>query len=162
MLSKTFHVNAGWSDVYAMNVLPVPEAVAAEFLAKDAKRCICKIADMHWPCALLSGGEKYGYFILLNKKRREVLGNIEEELIEVTLTEDISEYGMPLPEEWAEILEFDDEAATIFAQLTPGRQRSILHMVGSPKREETRITRALRIADNLKMGAREIKDFMKK
>lgn len=68
---------------------------------------------------------------------------------------------MEMPEVWLEVIESDHEAAEAFEKLTPGKKRSILHMVSSAKRMETQINRALKIAENIKMGVTNPRDFMK-
>lgn len=148
-----------WGHVIA---LPVPEEVVAAAKGEKVKRFICALNDgFEMPCALQAqkGGARY---IMLSKRIQA-----ESEIdftgpVQVTLTEDDSEYGYPVPEEWQAILDFDEEAAEYFHRLTPGRQRSVLHLVSSPKREATRIDRALRIAENLKLGVKNPQDFLKR
>lgn len=146
---------------YAADLI-VPTELVRVLLQDGQKRFICSInnaVDFH--CAIQSRGAQ-GYAIMVSKRLQKAADiDIGEELA-VTLLPDESEYGLPLPEEWAEVLAIDEEAAVIFKGLTPGRQRSILHLVGVPKREETRIQRALHIAENLKLGIRQPKDFLKK
>lgn len=112
------------------------------------------------PCALHArkGGDRY---IMLSKRIRSEYEIDPEVILKVQLAEDESEFGYPVPEEWQAILDFDEEAAVIFRNLSPGKQRSVLHMVSSAKREETRITRALKIAENLKLGIRNPQQFLK-
>lgn len=145
-----------------MQMVPVPEAVAAIFTQNKVKRLVASIDDQdHFYCALISLGDS-GHGIMLSKGKQEQFGIWDKEAFTMTLLEDDSEYGLPMPPEWEELLAVDEEAWEIFNALTPGRKRSILHLVGSPKREETRIQRALRIAENLKLGFRQPKDFLRK
>lgn len=161
-LTKTFfsmpRTFEGWSGVV---VLPIPEDIAAEFKTAGVKRFICVLNDeFSMPCALHSD-KNIGKYIMLSKRVRSAFDFDVNQAVQVKLTEDDSEFGHPVPEEWQAILEFDEEAAAYFADLTPGKQRSILHMVGAAKREETRINRALKIAENLKLGIRNPQDFLK-
>lgn len=55
----------------------------------------------------------------------------------------------------------DVESETIFSQLTPGFQRSIIHYVDAARRIETRIDRALKILNRLKMGIRDRKELFR-
>ena len=47
-------------------------------------------------------------------------------------------------------MEQDEEADKYFHQLTPGKQRSLLHIIAKPKREETRLKKAVVITEYLK------------
>ena len=151
-----------WPEFGHVLILPVPDEVVAVFQEAKVKRFICTInGEYEMPCALhyFKGGERY---IMLSKRVRSEYDIDPLVAVRVQLVEDTSEFGHPVPEEWQAILDFDEEAAVIFKDLSPGKQRSILHMVSSPKREETRITRALRIAENLKLGIRSPQQFLKK
>lgn len=140
----------------------IPEEVATAFKEANVSRVVCMInKGDHYHCAI-NKSKKYGYFLLFSKARQKAIGVSAGEELEVTLLADESEYGLPMPEEWAEVMATDEAAYERFQNLTPGRQRNILHLVGSAKREETRINRALLIAENLKMGITDSRDFMRK
>ena len=66
------------------------------------------------------------------------------------LEKDTSEFGLPVPEEFAELLKIDAEGNEIFMSLTPGKQRTLLYMVSTPKSIDLRIKRAICIIDHLK------------
>ena len=70
--------------------------------------------------------------------------------VKVTVKKDESEYGLPLPEELAELWAIDDEGKRVFHLLTKGKQRSLLHIVGKPKTSATRIKKAIIMNDYLK------------
>lgn len=161
-LKKVFSiVPASLPEWGHMMIIPIPEDVSAVFLAAGVKRFICTLNDEYeMPCALHArkGGDRY---VMLSKRIRSEYEIDPEVILKVQLAEDESEFGYPVPEEWQAILDFDEEAAVIFRNLSPGKQRSVLHMVSSAKREETRITRALKIAENLKLGIRNPQQFLK-
>jgi uncharacterized protein YdeI (YjbR/CyaY-like superfamily) len=56
---------------------------------------------------------------------------------------------MPMPEELEAVFDSDPIAFKFFEKLTPGKQRSLLHLVGKVKRESSRIAKSLAIADHL-------------
>ena len=142
-------------------IIPVPDEVVAAFKEARVKRFIGTLNDEYdMPCAL-HGRKGGGHYIMLSKRVRKEYEIDPELTLKVQLSEDDSEFGYPVPEEWQAILDFDEEAAVIFKNLSPGKQRSVLHMVSSAKREETRITRALKIAENLKLGIRNPQQFLK-
>ncbi|MEM1216808.1 MAG: YdeI/OmpD-associated family protein [Bacteroidota bacterium] len=145
-----------------MQMMPVPPEVADAFTAKKVKRLVASVnGHEHFHCALTSMGDGH-YGVMLSQGKQDKFGVWEGETFQVTLLEDESEYGMPMPAEWEEVMAVDEAAWEAFQQLTPGRKRSVLYQVGSAKREETRIERALRIAENLKLGFTNPKDFMRK
>lgn len=155
VVPQVFHEFGG------MLILPVPEEVVAFFKAAKIKRFICEVNEEYeMPCALHAqkGGARY---IMYSKRVRSEYDIDPSAPVHLVLREDDSKFGHPVPEEWQAILDFDEEAAAIFGELSPGKQRSILHMVGAAKREETRITRALKIAENLKLGIRNPQQFLK-
>ena len=73
------------------------------------------------------------------------------EEIDIELSKDKSKYGIAQPKEMEELLEQDEIGSIILHKLTPGRQRSLLHIAGIPKSENIRINRAVAILEYLKM-----------
>jgi len=57
---------------------------------------------------------------------------------------------MPLPDELKTAWELNPEGYAIFHTLTMGKQRSIVHIIGTPKSSEIRINKALTILEYLK------------
>ena len=90
------------------------------------------------------------YFIKVNKELR-ILNklNLGQE-INVAILKDESKYGMPLPEEMKELLTQDPEGENYFNQLTPGKQRGLLYLVGKMKSSNKRIEKSLIILGHLK------------
>lgn len=127
----------------------VPNEIADQFVA-ESKRITCSI-DGHEPIqrALMHDGSG-GYFILLSKTVRKKLGLIHLQEVEVSLETDNSEYGLPCPPEFRELLDQDEEGNALFHALTPGKQRNLLYIIGQPKREETRLKKAIVILEHLK------------
>jgi hypothetical protein len=73
--------------------------------------------------------------------------------VDVTLTEDTSEFGMPFPEELQEVLAQDEEGNQKFLALKPGLRRSLLYHISSAKTIDTRIKRSLDIVHKLKTNS---------
>lgn len=90
------------------------------------------------------------FFINVNKKTRDKLKVNSSSEINVQLTKDESKYGLPMPEELAELLKLDDEGNELFHSLTPGKQRTLLHIIGLPKGMDILIRRAIAILNHLK------------
>lgn len=131
--------------------LKVPEAVVEEFVKKKKiKRVLCTLNDTHsFQCALMPAGGGI-YFININQQIRKKLHLNAGDEVSVELQKDDSPYGLPMPEELAALLQQDEQANRLFHQLTPGKQRNLLYIIGAPKQTETRLRRAVVCMDHLK------------
>ena len=136
--------------------LPVPDPIAQVFLAEDARRVVCTLNEIvEFQCALIAKGEGV-YCIMVNKKTRDQLGLKPGSSARVSLRKDESEYGLPMPEELAEVLAQDEEGNRLFHALTPGKLRTLLYIVGHVKNTDARISRALAIVGHLKANGGKI------
>ncbi|MCP3929925.1 MAG: DUF1905 domain-containing protein [Bacteroidetes bacterium] len=128
----------------------VPNDIAQSFLNKGDRRVICTLNDtIEFQCALMPKGDGT-YFININKELRKKLGIGIGSQVQVQLKKDDSKYGLPMPEELSELLKIDDEGNRFFHSLTPGKQRNLLHIIGSPKTSDTRLRKAIVVIDYLK------------
>lgn len=127
-------------------------AAPAEVVAKlpAGRRVVCRLNDvLEFQCGLMPKGDG-SFFINVNKANRDKLKLKVGQPLEVALWPDDSEYGLPMPEELAELLAQDELGNDYFQALTPGRQRTLLFLAGQPKRSETRLKRAIAIVEFLK------------
>lgn len=130
--------------------LSVPEPVARVFVNKDSRRVICTLNEtVDFQCALMPKGDG-SFFINLNKKLRDSLGLKIGTAVRVKLSKDSSTYGLPMPEEFKALLEMDTEGNNLFHALTPGKQRTLLYIIGSVKNPDSRIGRAVAVVEHLK------------
>lgn len=114
------------------------------------RRVICTLNDkQEFQCALMPKGDG-NFFINVNKKLRDALKLAIGSQVSVLLKKDESEYGLPMPEELKELLLQDEEGDKLFHELTIGKQRTLLYIVGSVKDTGKRISRALAIINHLK------------
>jgi hypothetical protein len=128
----------------------IPAAMAGPFLKAANRRVICSLNnELEFQCALMPKGDG-DFFININKEIRKKLGLKEGMQVSVKLKPDDSKYGLPMPEEFEELLRQDEEGSAFFHGLTPGRQRALIHIAGSPKTSSTRLKKALVILDYLK------------
>ncbi len=140
--------------------LSVPDAVAQVFLSQNAKRIVCTLQETaEFQAALMPKGDG-AYFININKTLRDKLGLKIGTPVRVALRKDNSEYGLPMPEELAELLQQDEEGDQLFHALTPGKQRTLLYIVGSVKSSDLRLNRAVAVVEHLRENAGKI-DFKK-
>ena len=129
--------------------IPVIKYIAEKFTEND-RRVMCSInGEKSFHAALMPDG-KGDYFINLNREKRKKLGIAVGEPISITLTKDESKYGMPMPEEFGELLAIDDEGNQYFHALTPGKQRNLLHIIGKPKSSDIRLKKAIVVNEHLK------------
>ena len=113
------------------------------------KRVVCSInGGEPFQCALLPWGETF--YIIVNKRKRDAIGIVAGDIVNVELVKDESKYGLPMPEEFAEVLKQDRPGDKLFHALTAGKQRSLIHMVLSIKNIDKRIHTALIIVEHLK------------
>lgn len=138
--------------------IKVPKPIAMHFLEMGDKRVICHLNDAYkFQCAIMAAGEGV-YFINVNKKIRDELGLKEGSKIKVSLEKDKSEFGLPFPKEFKEVLAQDKKANAYFQKLTPGKQRNLIYIAGQPKNSDARIHRSIIMAEHLKNNSGKI-DF---
>jgi Domain of unknown function (DUF1905)/Bacteriocin-protection, YdeI or OmpD-Associated len=128
----------------------VPKSIATNYIEGNNRRVVCLLKGTEsFQCALMPDGNG-DFFININKKLRDKLKLKEGDEVTYNLEKDTSEFGLPVPEEFAELLKIDAEGNDIFMSLTPGKQRTLLYMVSTPKSIDLRIKRAICIIDHLK------------
>jgi len=140
--------------------IKVPVNVCQIFLDNASPRVVCELNGiLNFQCGLMPKGDG-SYFININKKIRDTLLLNVGTALQVKLWKDESEYGLPMPEEFKELLLIDEEGNELFHSLTSGKQRTLLYIVGNVKNSDIRIKRAIVIVDHLKLHNGKI-DFKK-
>jgi len=130
--------------------IKVPSHIVTELADQGVKRFLCSLKKgEQFHASLIPAGEG-AYFIKVNKELRTKNSiSIGDEFI-VEINEDASQYGMPLPDEMAELFIQDPEGDFYFHQLTPGKQRSLLYLVGKIKSPDKRIEKSVIILEHLR------------
>lgn len=125
------------------HILRVEKVLVADFGFKgNLRRVICTLNGVEtFNCSLFPS--KGNYFIMLSKKLREKLRLEVGDTVSMELTKDESKYGMPMPEEFAEVLRQNAEGDRLFNALSPGNQRLMLKLVVFVKDVDKRIARSL-------------------
>jgi len=125
------------------HILRVEKALVASFGFKgNLRRVVCTLNGVEtFNCSLFPS--KGDYFMTLNKKLREKLKLNIGDTVTVDLERDESKYGMPMPEEFAEVLRQDGEGDALFNNLSPGDQRLMLKLIVFVKDPDRRIVRSL-------------------
>ncbi|MBL7828138.1 MAG: DUF1905 domain-containing protein [Saprospiraceae bacterium] len=134
----------------------VPSWVLEAFASSEDKRVVCQVNDApEFQCAMLPVGD-HTYVVSVNKKLRDHLKLKPGSKVDVKLRKDESVYGLPMPEEMAEVLAQDAEGNSLFHALTPGKIRTLLYIAGNVKSAEKRIFRAIAIVNHLKANKGKI------
>jgi hypothetical protein len=125
------------------HILRFPKSLVASFEFRgNLRRVICTLNGVEtFNCALFPSKETY--FITLNKKLRDRFSLNIGDTVAVELEKDTSKYGMPMPEEFAEVLRQDPEGDRLFNELSPGDQRLMLKLIVFVKDMDRRIARSL-------------------
>ena len=146
--------------------IPVPNTIAIKYIEGNNRRVVCILQGSEsFQCALMPNGTG-NFFINVNKKLRDKLKLKEGDAVTYSLEKDTSEFGLPMPEELAELLNIDNEGNGVFMSLTPGKQRTLLYMISTPKSVDIRIKRAICVVDHLKatrgkINYRQLNDLIK-
>tara|TARA_R110001592_G_scaffold9723_4_gene51468 strand:+ start:24141 stop:24662 length:522 start_codon:yes stop_codon:yes gene_type:complete len=113
------------------NQLPVPNHIAEEFRKANIARVKCQVKTIEWQCSIIK--EVDFYYIMLNQQRIKSFCLSPGEPVEVILTEDTTQYGADMPTTLISELELNTEAKTFFEALTPGKIRTLIHLVAKVK-----------------------------
>lgn len=128
----------------------IPDEVVKQLDIKANTRLIINAGGRDYRLAAISNGEGQFFIHLSQSMRRET--GIGESLrpfsFQISLDPNPDDIG--LPEEFEVALDQDEDALKVFNTLTPGLQRSLCHYVNSAKRIDTRIKRALELAEKLR------------
>ncbi len=126
----------------------IPDTIARAILT-GGKRVVVEINnEISYQCALLSAGE-YGYFVNVNAaiRKKAKLSLYDKASIHIQL--DRSEFGLPVPKVFQEVLNQDIEFKQVFGSLTMGKQRSLIHLVGTFKTERKQLEKLMTLRDYL-------------
>jgi hypothetical protein len=128
----------------------VPKKTAEKFIEGNNRRILCTLNKTEtFQAALLSVGNG-DFLITVNKQLRDKLKLGEEDEVLVELKKDTSEFGLPVPEEFVELLAQDEEGNRYFMDLTDGKKRTLLYIIGKPKASDLRIRNGVAILEHLK------------
>ncbi|GAB5399823.1 MAG: hypothetical protein Aureis2KO_14080 [Aureisphaera sp.] len=156
--SEKFEVRLeGYHSVY------IPDSIAEVFHSAGHKRVLVQASlgeNMHSFHAALRK-IKGQYQIMFGKNNQKAIYLNPNESFELQLFEDTTKYGVEMPEEFGAVLESDPEALDAFEALTEGRKRGLIYTILSFKNSQTRIDKALIIAENLKLGITDRREILK-
>lgn len=140
-----------FGDIY-YTVFPLPAAPLSDILSREHNpfRVLIDVNGKGRISSGLMADGKGNFFVTISKAVRDRFGLELDDEVELVIHPDDSEYGMPLPEELAELWAIDEEARAYFHDLTPGKQRGLIYQVAKPKGAATRAKKAVQISEYLK------------
>lgn len=147
-------------DYGSMHYVTVPYDIATRLLSESKRFLVTFDQSDHIHCTIHRKDE--GYYIMLGKHFKSIVGVDTGQEVEVQIEIDNSEYGAPMPIELEECIAIDPDGAEIFYNLSDGRKRSAMFFVNKAKAEATRIKRALLILENLKLGITDPQKFTRR
>jgi hypothetical protein len=145
-----------------MHYVMLDEEEALFFLGKEVRRVICLMNGRCEFRAAIMKRRGGGYYINVGSQVREQLGIRQGDGVTLSLKEDLTDYQFDMPEELLNVLEADSEAAKLFSELTPGRQRSLGYLVKAVSTVNKRVERAFTIAEKLKQGISNPREILRK
>lgn len=130
---------------------PVSDDFAKPLINGNNRRILCEINGNHTiHCALMQSAT--GFFILINKELVRKLELNTGDKVQLKLEKDHSEFGHEVPDSFLALLEQDKDGREYFYRLTPGKQRSLIYLVGKVKNIDSQINKGLAILEHLKMS----------
>lgn len=142
----------------------IPAEIAAPFIAHNHKRVIVTVsyqeASVNYHAAIQKRSGQF--FVMFSKKYQKQIGVFPSDYFNVQLQEDTSKYGVKMPEELEAVLQSDPEVSLIFESFTAGKKRSLIYYILQFKNSQTRIDKALIIAENIKLGIRDKKQLIQR
>lgn len=128
----------------------VPKKTADVLISAESRRVRCTLnGTQSYQCAILFYRTGLPVISVNTKVRKALHADLGDE-VSVELQKDGSEYGLPVPEELKEVMRQDPQGKDLFHGLTPGKQRTLIYIVGNVKDPEMKIARALVILQHLK------------
>jgi hypothetical protein len=147
-ICKAFVTEVG--EQYFNLQLTITARQLPKFATGKLQRVIATVNGFSFPCALRPIKGSKDMYITLSKdkvKKSKVEANTT---VDVMLTPDESEFGFPVPEEFAEYLSQVPETKDMFKKLPAGYQRGFLHYIDSAKTLDTRIKRCIHIGNRIR------------
>jgi len=150
------------------SILPIPPKFARAIPTRPDRTRRVNVAIEKLPIyqAKIAGNGRGGYFVPVNKHRREWLEEAygKQRKLSVVLTPDTSKYGLPVPPAFKVFLAEDALVQSYFDELTGGVQRRILFGLASSKRESTQLHRAVATAEYMVevQGKVDLKELAKR
>jgi hypothetical protein len=130
--------------------IDVPDEITAQLKQSITdKRVLVTLNNFVKIHAALMPRKNGPHFIMVNKEVRKKLQLRPGKTLIVRIEKDTSEYGMIMPEEMDAVFDQDPVGRSFFEALTPGRKRTLIHLVAKIKNPDLRIHKSMVISDHL-------------
>ena len=133
------------------HVVVIPDDIADQFEGKEIKRVIIKIEGTEYRRAIQRKKDGRRIMVLGQHILKECDLRLGEEFT-LTIQPDADPDHVEMGEELAEVLAQDDAARARWETFTVGMKRSLALYVTQAKRSDTRIRRALELAEKISSG----------
>lgn len=130
--------------------VPVPDEISSQMMDENHRRVLVWIKN-EGPFHMALMKSKDYWYVLINQELRKRFNLNEDSSFQLKIDRDHSEYGHEMPEELQVLMDQDEEGATFFKSLTPGKQRMMVYTVTKVKNPESRMKKALAIIHHLKL-----------
>lgn len=128
----------------------VPREDATYFLSLSVKRLVCTMNEKDTFQTALTPIGNETWVVKINqallKKNKLDIGD----KVHLSLVEDTSEFGLPMSQEFTELLAQDEEGKILFEKLTMGKKRTLIYIVSQKKTSDKRLETAMKILAHLK------------
>ncbi len=131
------------------HIVPVPPDIADTFEAEKIRRIVLKIGEFTYRRAIQRKRDGRRYVVLGRPILKET-GLLEGSRVTVQIEEDLDPDYVELGAEFTEVLELDPEAKARWETFPVGKKRSLALHVTRAKRSDTRIKRALELAEKMR------------
>jgi hypothetical protein len=141
-------------------VVYLPHDITEPIVKQGIQRVICRVSEndiMH--CAINAKHKEP--FIYIHREIVDKYKLSPGEKISLDIHDDESQFQFQFPEELSEVFQTDEEAFTIFKQLTTGNQRGLIHLIAKIKSSQKRIDKSIHLADQLKGGITSVKQVFR-
>ncbi|MFC5623912.1 YdeI/OmpD-associated family protein [Algoriphagus winogradskyi] len=130
--------------------VPIPSEISSQLMEAHNRRVLVWIkSEGPFHMALMKA--KDYWYVLVNQDLRKRFNLNENSTFQLKIDSDTSEYGHEMPEELQVLMDQDEEGASFFKSLTPGKQRMMVYTVTKVKSPESRMRKALAIIHHLKL-----------
>ena len=139
-----------FDESYATFHIPISDEIYNKMilLAPD-KRIICTINnEFTFHCAMQS--KVTFYFLMLNKETIKKYNYYENQEVSIEIIANNSKYGMPISEEFEEVLASDPDGEIWFEKLTDGKKRSLIFLTNKTKNPQLKIEKCFVVLEHLK------------
>jgi hypothetical protein len=128
--------------------LKIDIEIVNQFENKRQTRLICKLdSKISFQCGLNHLGDG-NFFIILSKKKLEIIGKKLGDKLKLEITIDPNPLGVDIPEVLETLIEQDNKLKEKFEKLSLGKQRNVIHQIKKIKNIDLKIKKSIELINN--------------